>query len=129
MWQKVHWCGIDRRKSDAERGGLLARGVLRKNAGAYGMIAHNAGSAYNQCMQYTIRGVSSAVDAALRRRARALGKSLNAVAVEALADGAGVRTSPPERRDLSDVAGTWTRERAVEAALAAQDAIDEALWR
>ncbi len=81
------------------------------------------------CMQYTIRGVPDAVDAALRRRARALDKSLNEVVVEALAEGVGLRAARQERRDLLDIAGTWTRERAVEAALAAQDSVDEDLWR
>jgi hypothetical protein len=79
-------------------------------------------------MQYTIRDVASAVDAALRRRARATGASLNRVANEALAEGAGVGRERP-RRDLSDIAGTWKRDRSIEAALAAQDVIDEALWR
>jgi len=81
------------------------------------------------CMQYTVRRIPPAVDAALRRRARALDKSLNVVAVEALADGLGVKTARQARRDLSDIAGTWTRDRAVDAALAAQDAVDEDLWR
>ena len=34
-------------------------------------------------MQYTVRGVSEAVDEALRRRARREGKSLNEVTIEA----------------------------------------------
>ena len=80
-------------------------------------------------MQYTIRGVPDAVDAALRRRARALDKSLNEVLVEALSDGVGLRETRRERRDLTDIAGTWTRERSVEAALAAQDTVDQDLSR
>jgi len=32
-------------------------------------------------------------------------------------------------RDLSDVVGTWKREAAVDAALAAQDRVDEDLWK
>ena len=79
-------------------------------------------------MQYTIRDVPSAVDAAIRRRARVTGTSLNRAANEALAEGAGVG-SDRRRRDLGDIAGTWKPERAVEAALAAQDEVDEALWR
>ena len=93
------------------------------------MVAYNAGIAYTGCMQYTIRGVPDAVDAALRRRARALDKSLNEVLVEALADGVGLRETRRERRDLTDIVGTWTRERSVEAALAAQDTVDQGLWR
>jgi hypothetical protein len=79
-------------------------------------------------MQYTIRDVAPAVDAALRRRARATGASLNRVANDALAEGAGAGRER-RRRDLSDIAGTWKRDRAIEAALAEQDVIDEALWR
>jgi hypothetical protein len=80
-------------------------------------------------MQYTIRGIPPAVDRALRARARAAGKSLNEVAVDALAHGAGVDGRRRKRRDLGDVAGTWRTDRAVESALAAQDAVDEDLWR
>ena len=72
-------------------------------------------------MQYTIRGILAAVDEALRARARAAGKSLNAVVVDALAAGAGVTAAPRKRRDLSDVAGAWKADEAVESALAAQD--------
>ena len=79
-------------------------------------------------MQYTLRGIPPALDEAIRRRARAEGKSLNEAAVEALADGAGLGDEEVVRRDLSDVAGTWKREAAVEAALRAQDRVDEDLW-
>lgn len=80
-------------------------------------------------MQYTIRGIPPAVDSALRERARATGKSLNAAAVDALAEGAGMADIPRKRRDLSDVAGTWRHDKAVEAALEAQDQVDADLWR
>ena len=92
------------------------------------MLAYDACIAYNDCMQYTIRGISPAVDAAIRRRARATGASLNQVANEVLAEGAGVGRDRP-RRDLRDIAGSWTRDRAIDEALAAQDLVDEALWR
>jgi hypothetical protein len=80
-------------------------------------------------MQYTIRGIPAAVDDALRERARAAGKSLNEAALDALAEGSGLAGAPRKRRDLSDVAGTWKGDRAVEAALADQDRVDEDLWR
>src|SRR5688500_3202481 len=60
---------------------------------------------YTQCVQYTIRGVPSAVYAALRRRARAGGKSLNEAAVDALTEGAGMTRQRRKCRDLSDIAG------------------------
>jgi hypothetical protein len=79
-------------------------------------------------MQYTIRRIPRAVDDAVRERARATGKSLNEAAVDALAEGAGVKGVPRKRRDLSDIAGSWKMDKAVEAALAAQDRIDADLW-
>ena len=69
------------------------------------------------------------IDGAVRERAKAEGKSLNEVAVEALAEGLGLGGGEVVRRDLSDIAGTWKRDRAVEAALAAQDRVDEDLWK
>lgn len=80
-------------------------------------------------MQYTIRRIPKAVDSAIRDRARATGKSLNEAAVDALADGAGVTAGPRRRRDLSDIAGTWKADKALESALADQDRVDDRLWR
>jgi hypothetical protein len=80
-------------------------------------------------MQYTIRGIPRAVDDAIRERARVEGKSLNEAAVEALAEGAGVKGVPVKRRDLGDIAGTWKSDKSVDAALADQDVVDESLWR
>ena len=80
-------------------------------------------------MQYTIRGIPSAVDTALRQRARAGGKSLNEAAVDALTEGAGMTGTPRKRRDLGKIAGSWKADKAVESALADQDLVDEDLWR
>jgi hypothetical protein len=80
-------------------------------------------------MQYTIRGVPAAIDNALRARAHADGQSLNETALAALAEGAGVAGVPRKRRDLGDIAGTWKADKALEAALAAQDQVDEDLWK
>jgi hypothetical protein len=80
-------------------------------------------------MQYTIRGIPAAVDAAIRQRARVGGKSLNEAAVDALTEGAGMAGTPRKRRDLGDIAGAWKADKAVEEALAAQDLVDEDLWR
>ncbi len=84
---------------------------------------------YAECMQYTIRGIPSAVDDAVRERARAEEKSLNEVAVEALIEGLGLGASEVVRRDLSDVVGTWRKDAAVEAALVDQDRVDEDVWK
>ena len=80
-------------------------------------------------MQYTIRGIPVSVDHAIRERARVAGKSLNKAAVDALTEGAGVAGAPRKRRDLVDIAGTWRADKALESALAAQDQVDENLWR
>jgi hypothetical protein len=80
-------------------------------------------------MQYTIRGVPAVIDAAIRERARATGKSLNEAAIDVLAEGSGISRSPRKRRSLEDIAGTWRGEKAVDEALADQDRIDADLWR
>jgi len=80
-------------------------------------------------MQYTIRNVPDILDEALRRAAREQGKSLNEVAIEALARGAGVSGQRGRQRDLSDIEGTWRQDPAFDRALAAQDTIDEEMWR
>jgi hypothetical protein len=93
------------------------------------MLAFVAYNAYNQCMQYTIRKVPGNLDEALRRAARERGKSLNEVAIEALARGAGVTGERDRHRDLGDIAGTWRKDPAFDSALAAQDTIAEEMWR
>jgi len=79
-------------------------------------------------MQYTIRNIPDYLDSVLRSSAEGQGKSLNEVAIEALARGAGISQSERRKRDLSDLAGSWREDAAFDSALAAQDAIDEALW-
>jgi hypothetical protein len=80
-------------------------------------------------VQYTIRGIPPVVDAALRERARATGKSLNEVAIEALAKGAGVSATPRKRRNLDDIVGSWKEDEAFDEAIADQRQIDEDLWK
>jgi hypothetical protein len=89
---------------------------------------HDIG-AYTICMQYSVRGIPPEVDRAIRERAKVLGKSLNEVAILALAEGVGLGSERVVRRDLEGIAGTWRRETSVERALAAQDEVDEALWK
>jgi hypothetical protein len=92
-------------------------------------LAFRACNAYNRCMQYTIRKVPHSLDEALRRVARERGKSLNEVAIEALTRGAGVTGDRNRQRDLADIAGTWRKDPAFDSALAAQDTIDDEMWR
>ena len=93
------------------------------------MLAFLAYSAYNLRMQYTIRNVPDTLNEALRRAAREQGKSLNEVAIEALARGAGITGERGRQRDLNDIAGTWRKDPFIDSALAAQDNIDEEMWR
>ena len=85
--------------------------------------------AYNACMQYTLRKIPRPVDKALRERARREGRSLNGVALEALARGCGVADVRVKQRDLSDIAGTWVEDPALDGAIADQDVVDEDLWK
>jgi len=80
-------------------------------------------------MQYTIRGVSTAIDRAARRRAKQEGKSLNAVAMEALARGLDLDAKPAEHTDLDALIGTWQEDPAFDAAIAEFDRIDQEAWR
>lgn len=77
-------------------------------------------------MQYTIRQVPTVVDRALRKRAKSEGKSLNQLALEALAMRAGVASAvaKPER-DLSFMRGNADDVRAIEDAHAWFDRVDE----
>jgi hypothetical protein len=79
--------------------------------------------------QYTLRDVSPAVDRALRQRAKEARRSLNAVALEALAAGVGVGAERPRHHDLDRFFGSWVEDPAVERALTAQREIDEDLWK
>ena len=80
-------------------------------------------------MQYTIRNIPAELDKVIRGRARAGRKSINDIAVAALVQGLGLGSESVVRRDLGDIAGTWTKDKAVEAALAAQDRVDPDLWK
>ena len=93
------------------------------------MLANNACSEYNQCMQYTVRNIPAYLDAALRRRAQQECKSLNEVTIEALVRGAGLTGDSPKRRDLRDVVGTWRKDAAFDLAIADQDTVDKDLWK
>ena len=89
--------------------------------------AFTAYYAYNICMQYPICNVPAPLGAALRRSAREQGKSLNEVAIEAPARGAGVSERRCRQRDLSDIAGNWQKDPAFDSALTAQDTVDAEL--
>jgi hypothetical protein len=83
----------------------------------------------SEAVQYTIRNVPKAVDRALRRHADRTAKSLNEVAIEALARGAGVDREAPEHHDIDFLFGSWVEDTAVDQALADQRKVDPGLWK
>ena len=93
------------------------------------LLAIYAYSAYTQCMQYTLRNIPPVLDRMLRRKAREDGTSLNEVALDALARGAGVTDTAVRHRKLHDLAGAWENDAQFDAAIRDQDVVDEHLWR
>ena len=85
--------------------------------------------AYIAYMQYTLRNIPPALDRALRAVARREGKSLNQVAIQALARSLGIDDEPVRYRSLSELRGTWRDDPEFDAALAAQHRIDPSLWQ
>jgi hypothetical protein len=76
--------------------------------------------------QYTVRGVPSEVDRALRKKAAQHKKSLNQIIVEELAL---ATIGPTKRVDFSDLVGRWTPDPAFDEILAAQRQIDWDKWK
>ena len=93
--------------------------------------------AYNACMdsdlalapQYTLRNIPAHIDKTLRKRMKEEGKSLNTIALEALA--AGAQESLRPARDLSYLIGSMsTKEaKALSTEIEMQKLIDPSLWR
>jgi hypothetical protein len=79
-------------------------------------------------MQYTLRNVPPEVDRALKAQAKQLGKSVNQVAVEALARSVGQQVRV---RSLRGMPGRWTKKDAAEfdAFLTEHRRVDEELWK
>jgi hypothetical protein len=81
-------------------------------------------------VQYTVRSVPAHVDKALRRKAQEERKSLNEVLRDALIREAEGPDQPGRvYTDLDALAGSWVDVPGFEEAIAAQDRVDEALWR
>jgi len=79
--------------------------------------------------QYTLRAVPPVVDRALRRRARQEAKSLNTVAVEALARGLELDAKPVQHTDLDGLIGSWQEDPAFDRAVAEFERIDADAWK
>jgi hypothetical protein len=80
-------------------------------------------------MQYTIRNISSELDARLRAVAAAEQRSLNDTVLQVLMRALGLSATAVRRRDLGDVTGTWKNDAAFDRALLDQDQVDLDLWK
>lgn len=80
-------------------------------------------------MQYTLRNISKQTDRALRLKAKAEGKSLNAVAVELLERGLGLNGQPRVYHDLDDLFGSGPLEPVVLKAIHENNAVNPDGWR
>lgn len=80
-------------------------------------------------MQYTLRNIPRQLDQALRRRAREQGKTLTEVAIEAMADGVGLKGQRRRRRSVRDLVGARAPDPELRATLDDQRRIDPELWR
>ena len=84
--------------------------------------------AYTACImskQYTIRSIPDSVDQALRRLAQQESKSINTVAVEALARGLALDAATIEHSDLDSLVGSWQEDSAFDEAVADFERIDD----
>jgi hypothetical protein len=80
-------------------------------------------------VQYTLRQVPPALDEALRRKSRQEGKSMNQTAIEVLHAGLTLNGEGVLHKDLDFMIGSWVEDKAFDEAIAAQDRVDEGLWK
>jgi plasmid stability protein len=92
------------------------------------MLVVPALPSYNAGMQYTIRNIPKKLDQAIRAKAKAEGKSINVVAVEAIAAGLGMSSNGRPKRDLSMFTSSEEDARAIEEAHAYFDRVDPEKW-
>ncbi|MFT4589681.1 MAG: hypothetical protein ACI9VS_002456 [Candidatus Binatia bacterium] len=92
------------------------------------LLEYSAGA---MSRQYTIRTVPAPIDRALRQRARQEAKSLNTVALEALARGLELEldAQPAEHTDLDALVGSWQEDKAFDRAVADFERVDEDAWK
>lgn len=79
--------------------------------------------------QYTIRSVPEDVDHALRKKARAAGKSLNEIVLDVLSNETSATSGPKLNHDLDFVIGTWVEDPEFDKIIEEQRQIDWELWR
>jgi hypothetical protein len=77
-------------------------------------------------VQYTVRGIPSEVDRALRRKAAQRRQSLNQLIVDELT---AATTGGRKRADFSDLVGQWVPDPAFDEIIASQRQIDPDKWK
>lgn len=82
-----------------------------------------------KCKQYTLRAIPDAIDSTLRHRAKNEGKSLNAVAIEALARGLELDAKVVQHTDLDGLIGSWQEDPLFDRAVADFERVDEEAWK
>lgn len=93
------------------------------------LIDYNAGMKEQAKKQYTIRGVSTRLDMALKQKAKTEGKSLNAVLVESLQKSVGDTPELMIHHDLDGLIGKWEEDPEFDRVLEEQNKVDEEMWR
>jgi hypothetical protein len=78
-----------------------------------------------QSVQYTIRGIPAEVDAALRRRAKALNVSINRLIIDELVK---VTVGKRKHADFAEFVGGWQSDEVFDAAVAEQRKVYESDW-
>jgi plasmid stability protein len=81
--------------------------------------------------QITLRNIPPGIEKELRARARKTRKSLNQTINALLGQALGIENPTARKRNLADLAGTWTPEQATEfdKATAVFETIDKELWQ
>jgi hypothetical protein len=77
-------------------------------------------------VQYTVRGIPSEVDLALRRKAAQRKQSINQVIVDELTRATVGRV---QKADFSDLVGRWTPDPEFDEIVASQRHIDWEMWK
>jgi len=79
-------------------------------------------------IQYTIRGVSTAVDRTARELARKKHCSLNTALLDVLSRSLG-SAKPEANHDLDDLAGTWVADPEFDRAMKVFESVDKDMWK
>lgn len=80
-------------------------------------------------IQYTLRGVSTEMDEALREEAKKSGQSLNSVLISKLAEALHLGTKKTTNTDFDEFANSWAPDPGFDDAIREFERIDEEAWK